>query len=340
MNKMSLENLETQKKMGQGSLKKLVTQKDLRFLLFGGKGGVGKTSSSAATAIWLAENLKQQVLILSTDPAHSLSDSFDQDLSGGEIVPIKGVKGLSGLEMDPKKEYSKYQKTMQESNVEIPKEIGFMMEGMDDLQAMTPPGTDETLAFSKVLEFIQTAHEYDTIIFDTAPTGHTLRLLHLPSLLDSFFGKMISFRMKMGQVWGKMKSFFKREDFDAEQDPLEQMKRLKSIIEEANKELTDPKKTSFVIVMISEMMAIYETERLLSNLYEVEIPCSAIIINQLFPENVDCKFCSSRREMQQRNLVEIKDIYAEDFTLVEVPLFPTEVRGLDKLRELGRLLIE
>jgi len=321
------------------SLKNLITQKDLRFLLFGGKGGVGKTSSSAATSIWLADR-GQEVLILSTDPAHSLSDSFDQNLSGGEIVRIKGVKGLYALEMDPKKEYSKYQKTMQESEVEIPKEVGFMMEGLDDIQAMTPPGTDETLAFSKVLEFIETTDEYDIIIFDTAPTGHTLRLLHLPSLLDSFFGKIISFRMKMGQIWGKMKAFLKRQDYD--DDSLEQLKRLKEVIENANKELTNPKKTSFVIVTISEMMAIYETERLLSNLYEVEIPCSAIVINQLFPENVevDCKFCNSRRAMQQKNLKEIKDIYAEDFTLVEVPLFPTEIRGLDRLRELSRELIE
>ncbi|MHA1300472.1 MAG: ArsA family ATPase, partial [Candidatus Helarchaeota archaeon] len=314
------------------SLKNLVTQKDLRFLLFGGKGGVGKTSSSAATSVWLADH-GQEVLILSTDPAHSLSDSFDQNLSGGEIVPIKGAKGLYGLEMDPKKEYSKYQKTMQESDVEIPKEIGFMMDGLEDMQAMTPPGTDETLAFSKVLEFIQTTEEYDTIIFDTAPTGHTLRLLHLPTLLNSFFGKIITFRMKMGQIWGKMKAFFKREDY--EDDSLDQLKRLKEVIEEANKQLTDPKKTSFVIVMIAEMMAIYETERLLENLYEVEIPCSSIIVNQLFPQNldVDCKFCNSRRDMQQKNLKEIKDIYAEDFNLIEVRLFPTEIRGLDKLRE-------
>ena len=94
--------------------------------------------------------------------------------------------------------------------------------------------------------------------------------------------------------------------------------------------------------MIAEMMAIYETERLLSNLYEVEVPCNSIIINQLFPENfeVDCKFCASRRAMQQKNLTEIRDIYADDFNLIEVPLFPTEIRGIEKLRELSKKLIE
>lgn len=318
------------------SLKNLVEQESLRFLLFGGKGGVGKTSSSAATSIWLAENLKEEVLILSTDPAHSLSDSFAQDLSGGEIVPVKGVKNLFALEMDPKKEYQKYQNTMKESNVEVPKELGFMMEGIEDFQSMTPPGTDETLAFSKVLEFIQTA-EYDKIIFDTAPTGHTLRLLHLPTLLDSFFGKMITFRLKMGQVWGKLKALMKKGD--QEEDSLKQLQKLKEIISNANKELTNPEKTSFVIVMIPEIMAITETERLLSALYEVEIPSSAIIVNMLFPSNMDCKFCHARYEMQQKNLTEIRNIYEQDFELVEVPLFDTEIRGIDKLRELSKILI-
>lgn len=238
--------------------------------------------------------------------------------------------------MDPKKEYQKYQNTMKESNVEVPKELGFMMEGIEDFQSMTPPGTDETLAFSKVLEFIQTA-EYDKIIFDTAPTGHTLRLLHLPTLLDSFFGKMITFRLKMGQVWGKLKALMKKGD--QEEDSLKQLQKLKEIISNANKELTNPEKTSFVIVMIPEIMAITETERLLSALYEVEIPSSAIIVNMLFPSNMDCKFCHARYEMQQKNLTEIRNIYEQDFELVEVPLFDTEIRGIDKLRELSKILI-
>ena len=90
------------------SIKDLVNKPSMRFLLFGGKGGVGKTTCATSTAIWIAENTDREVLILSTDPAHSLSDSLAQDVSGGEVIPIKGVNRLSALEINPKKEFMKY----------------------------------------------------------------------------------------------------------------------------------------------------------------------------------------------------------------------------------------
>ncbi|MHA1403209.1 MAG: ArsA family ATPase [Candidatus Helarchaeota archaeon] len=321
------------------SLKRLFEeQENLRFLLFGGKGGVGKTSCSAATAIWVAEtHPEKKILILSTDPAHSLSDSFDQDLSGGEVVHIKGFENLFGLEINPAKEYAEYQKAMQESSQQIPSELAPMMEGFEDITDMTPPGSDETLAFAKVLEFVQKA-EHDLVIFDTAPTGHTLRLLGLPDLLNSFFGKIIKVRLQMSKIWGKFKTLFKRGEAD-EIATIDQMQELQRTIEEAGKELSSPEKTAFVIVMISEAMAIYETERLLQALYEYEIPVNTIIVNQLFPEVLDCNFCKSRRAMQQRHLEEIRDIY-DDFNLIEVPLFNDEIRGVDSLRELAKKLFD
>lgn len=313
-------------------------KKELRFLLFGGKGGVGKTSCSAATAIWVAENYpEKKILILSTDPAHSLSDSFDQDLSGGEVVPVKGFPNLFGLEINPAKEYAKYQEEMQESTPQVPEQLEGMMDAFGDLSDMTPPGTDETLAFAKVLEFIQKA-EHDLVIFDTAPTGHTLRLLGLPEMLNSFFGKIIKMRLQMSKIWGKFKSLFKRGDED-EMAAIDQLKVLQDTIADAGKELSSQDTTSFVIVMISEAMAIYETERLLRTLYEFEIPIHSIIVNQLFPAISDCTFCKSRRTMQQNHLTEIEDIY-DDFNLVELPLFDDEIRGVDRLRELNKILFE
>ncbi|GAG77410.1 unnamed protein product, partial [marine sediment metagenome] len=101
-----------------------------------------------------------------------------------------------------------------------------------------------------------------------------------------------------------------------------------------------PSKTSFVIVMISEAMALYETERLLSGLYQHEIPFSNIIVNQIFPESIDCKFCQSRRNMQLKNLKEIRYLYEDDFNLIEVPLFDTEIRGYEQLKKLGKYLFQ
>jgi arsenite-transporting ATPase len=310
----------------------------MRFLLFGGKGGVGKTTCATSTAIWTAENTDREVLILSTDPAHSLSDSLAQDVSGGEVVPVNGVRNLSALEINPKKEFMKYQASMQDSNMELPQELK-MFGDFDDLQSMSPPGSDEALAFSKVLEFIQTT-EYDFIIFDTAPTGHTLRLLSLPEVLNSFFGKLITFRLKMGQVWGKLKGLFTRKDAEEKGDQLEDLNRMKETIEKAIQELSNVDRTSFVIVMIPELMAVYETERLIQSLYEYEIPISNIIINMITPETENCRFCHSRHNMHLRNLNEIRQIYSNDFNLIEIPLSSVEVRGIDALHEFGKLLMQ
>ncbi|MHC1591938.1 MAG: ArsA family ATPase [Candidatus Helarchaeales archaeon] len=321
------------------SLKRLFDENEnLRFILFGGKGGVGKTSCSAATAIWAAEKFADKnVLILSTDPAHSLSDSFAQDLSGGEVVPVEGFDNLFALEVNPAKEYEEYQKAMQEGAVEVPEAFAPMMESMEDFSDTTPPGSDETLAFAKVLEFIQRS-DFDLIIFDTAPTGHTLRLLGLPELLQSFFGKIIKLRLQMSKIWGKFKGLFGKGDQD-EVAAIDQMQELQKTIEEAGKELSNPEKTSFIIVMISEAMAIYETERLLQTLYLYEIPVNTIIVNQLFPDIPDCRFCKARRKMQQKHLKEKRNIY-DDFNLIEVPLFEDEIRGIESLKNLAKILFK
>ncbi|MFX1295044.1 MAG: ArsA family ATPase [Promethearchaeota archaeon] len=319
------------------SIKELATNPNMRFLLFGGKGGVGKTTCATSAAIWIAENTNRDVLILSTDPAHSLSDSLAQDVSGGEIIPVREVKNLSALEINPKKEFKKYQTSIQTGEVEIPQELQ-MFGDFEDFQSISPPGSDETLAFSKVLEYIQTS-DYDFIVFDTAPTGHTLRLLSLPEVLNSFFGKLIRFRMKMGQIWGKIKGFFKK-DGDEKEDQLTALNRMKKIIEDANIELIDPDKTSFIIVMIPELMAIYETERLISSLTEYEIPHNNIILNQVPPApETDCNFCIQRRRIYLKNIIQIKQLYEDEFNLTEIPLAPTEIRGIELLRKLSQYII-
>lgn len=312
------------------TLASLLEKESLRFLLFGGKGGVGKTSNAAAAALWAAEH-GRETLVISTDPAHSLGDSFTQNLSGGEVISIKGAKNLFGMEIDPRKAFAEYQEMTQQS--EMPEVDGMM--GLTDFSDMTAPGADEALAFSKVLEFIQEC-EYDLVIFDTAPTGHTLRLLGLPEMLDSFFGKLIKFRLRLGNFMSRIKSVFGRGDEESDQS-LEQMEKMKDTISSARVELSDPNRTSFVIVMIPEAMAVAETERLLQALYEFEIPSSHILINMIYPDQPDCTFCRARKQMQGQYLTQIRDIY-DDFTITEIPLFRHEIQGLPKLRRLGTLL--
>lgn len=305
-----------------------------KFVLFGGKGGVGKTSNAAASAIWAAEH-GRETLIISTDPAHSLSDSIAQDVSGGNIQVVKGVDNLFAMEVNPKKEFAKYQEGLESQYIDSMASPFPIPDLLSDMSGLTPPGADEALAFSKVLEFINSS-EYDLIVFDTAPTGHTLRLLSLPDLLNSFFGKLLTLRLKLSSLWGRFKGLFGRGE-SAQDDSIDKLQVLKNNIEAAAGELSDPNKTNFVVVMIPEAMAIYETERLLSTLYEYEIPTDHILVNMIYPDMPDCVFCRSRKTMQEKYLKQIHSLYT-DFSITEIPLFDEEIRGVPKLKELAEIL--
>jgi len=313
------------------TLTDLLEDRGVSFLLFGGKGGVGKTSCSAASALWAAEHGKE-TLIISTDPAHSLSDSFDQQI-GGEIKKVEGCSGLSALELDPRKAFEEYRKKLSETE-NFEEQAQSVLRELGDLSSMTPPGTDEAIAFAKVLEFIENP-EYDLVVFDTAPTGHTLRLLSLPDILNSWVVNLIKIRVYMSKLTGLFKRLIGRGD--EEDRTLDVLEKLKETIGVAKETLKDPNETAFVIVMIPEVMAIYETERLLSSLIEYEIPCDHIIVNMIYPDVPNCPFCRARRQMQQENLKDIREIY-DDFNITEVPLFETEIRGIDKLRKLSEIL--
>ncbi len=314
--------------------------------MFGGKGGVGKTSCASSSAIWAAEH-GRNTLIISTDPAHSLGDSLGVELPPGEATPIKGVPNLTALEIDPKANLSELKKL---TNVNPMEEMGMpgMMDSMplmgdlEDMSSMSPPGIDEALAFGKVLEFIETDHDYDLIVFDTAPTGHTLRFLSLPETLSSWIGKLLKLRVKLGSLFGAFKGMFSKKE-SKKDNSLEMLEKLRDSIVNAREDLTDPKSNSFVIVMIPEEMAISETGRLLNELVKYEIPVSNIVVNQLYQDTSElCDFCKSRRGMQQKNLSKIQQIFREKLgkNLIEVPLFKEEIRKYDKLKEMGTYLIE
>ncbi|MFW9944368.1 MAG: ArsA family ATPase [Candidatus Sifarchaeia archaeon] len=314
------------------TIKDIVFNDNIKFILSGGKGGVGKTSCAGAMAV-LSARQGLRTLVLSTDPAHSLSDSFDQDLSGGEIVAIKGFDNLWGMEIDTEKGMKEFEDTIGSGAAGPEMEMASQL--MGDISTMSPPGSDEAMAFGKMLEFLEDS-SYDRVIFDTAPTGHTLKLLELPDLLDSWLGRILTLRQRLGSMMAGMRAMFgggEREDTS-----WEMLQNTKEKIRAARLELSDPEKTQFVVVMIPEAMAVFETQRLLGSLKVWNIPADNIIVNQLVPGNPDCVFCSKRREMQQTNLVDIRELYS-DLDLTEVPLFDSEIRGIEGLEDLGRILI-
>ncbi|TFG01433.1 MAG: arsenic-transporting ATPase [Promethearchaeota archaeon] len=317
---------------------------NLKMIMFGGKGGVGKTTCASSSAIWAAEH-GRNTLIISTDPAHSLGDSLGVELPPGVPTPIEGISNLTALEIDPKANMAEFQGI---TSVNPMEEMGLsgmgdmpLMEDMQEFSSLSPPGIDEALAFAKVLEFIETEHDYDLIVFDTAPTGHTLRFLSLPETLSGWIGKLLKLKLKIGKLFGAVKRMFtggeKKKD-----NTLELLEKLNSSILNARDDLINPNLNSFVIVMISEEMAIAETGRLLNELVKYNIPVSNIVVNQLYEDTRElCDFCKSRREMQQRNLSKIKDIFGEKLgkILIEIPLFKEEIREYYKLKELGKFLI-
>jgi arsenite-transporting ATPase len=308
-------------------------KKETQFYLFAGKGGVGKTSMAAATALYFARQGKK-TLIISTDPAHSLADSFEKKISG-EMMQI--ADNLYGVEIDPKKSMAEYKEKL------APKigKVGFLKGlGLEDVFdfAGTVPGIDELAAFDKFLLYMQ-SKDYDIIIFDTAPFGHTLRFLSLPDVLDSWVGKMISIRLKIAgliNMFKKVMPFGESEEGGTKLG-TEELELIKKRISEARKMLSNKKKTHFNLVLIPETMSISESERSVKILGEYGIPVSKVVVNQLIPENIKCSFCTERRKMQQERLKEIRSKFKGPEVL-QVQLYKNEVKGLDMLGKVAKEL--
>ncbi len=304
-----------------------------KFLFFGGKGGVGKTTMAAATAIRAAD-LGHRTLLVSTDPAHSVSDSLDQRIGGETYTEVDNVVNLWAVELDTEDAMRTYSDVISQQDPS-----GTLSEflGGGDPSSLSPPGADETFAFIQLLEFIQNP-EYDIVVFDTAPTGHTLKLLQLPELTESWLYRLIKMRRRLGGMISGVKALFGG-DAPNEQEAFDKLEELRSQVEIARVHLANAKETEFVAVTIPTIMAIWETERLIRALFEVAFPISQIFINQIQPQHPDCTYCSARYASQQESLQKIQDLYSE-FDLLEISMFEYEIRGIKRLRELSLLLYQ
>lgn len=302
------------------------------FVFIGGKGGVGKTTISAATALWFARSGKR-TLVISTDPAHSLSDSFEKNI-GHNPTPI--AENLEAVEIDPEVAMKDYQAKMKEQQALNPgMDMGMMQDQMD--MASMAPGIDETAAFDKFMQYM-TTDEYDIVIFDTAPTGHTLRLLSFPEMMDSWVGKMIKVRRQIGSMAKAFKNIMPFMGDEEEEDrALEDMEKSKQQIKAARGVLADPERTSFKMVVIPEEMSIYESERAMEALGKYNMTADGVIVNQVQPEEADCEFCAARRKIQEQRLKTIHEKFGNQL-IAEIPLQQEEVKGMDKLKGIAEVL--
>jgi arsenite-transporting ATPase len=194
---------------------------------------------------------------------------------------------------------------------------------------MQIPGVDEAMSFAEVLKQVKSL-SYEVIIFDTAPTGHTLRFLQFPTVMEKALSKISQLSRQFGPMLNGFLGASGRLPNGQNMD--EKMEALRSTISEVNEQFKNPDMTTFVCVCISEFLSLYETERMIQELNSYEIDTHAIVVNQLlFPKKDNpCEQCNARRKMQLKYLDQIGELY-EDFNVVKMPLLTEEVRGSKKL---------
>ena len=297
---------------------------------------MGKTSISSATALWLAGQGKK-TLIVSTDPAHSLSDSLEVTIGH---YPVQINENLFAVEIDPDKAMEEKQRALESKKSMASADqlmgLDFLGEQMD--LASASPGADEAAAFEVFLS-VMTSNEYDVVVFDTAPTGHTLRLLSFPEVMDSWVGKLMKAKAALGNATNALKNIIPFMDADDDIQTRQELEETKRQIDEAKAVLSDPERTTFKMVVIPEEMSIYESERAIEALGKFDITTDSIIVNQVMPDICDCDFCHSRYMLQQKRLALIDQKF-RDQVVVEVPLFKDEVKGQEKLLKLAEILYE
>ncbi|TVY15690.1 ATPase get3 [Lachnellula arida] len=315
------------------TLQSILDQKTLRWIFVGGKGGVGKTTTSCSLAIQLAK-VRRSVLLISTDPAHNLSDAFSQKF-GKEARLIDGFTNLSAMEIDPN---GSIQELMGQAEEGEGPAAG--MGGMMQDLAFAIPGIDEAMSFAEVLKQVKSL-SYETIIFDTAPTGHTLRFLQFPTVLEKALAKISQLSSQFGPMLnGLLGANGSLPNGANLGEMMEKLEGLRETIGEVNTQFKDENLTTFVCVCIPEFLSLYETERMIQELASYNIDTHCIVVNQLlFPiAGSNCEQCNSRRKMQKKYLEQIEELY-DEFNVVKMPLLVEEVRGKERLEKFSEMLI-
>ena len=304
-----------------------------RYLFFGGKGGVGKTTAASATALFLLKKLKpdNSILLFSTDPAHSLSDSLGVKI-GNRLVQVAEHKGakLIAYEMDATLALERFRAAHGKVLAEIA-ERGTLLDDEDikELLNLSLPGLDEVMSLFELSE-LDRAAKYAHIVVDTAPSGHTSRLLRLPEV----FARMVGALDRMGEKHRYMVAHFARRRVVADEVDLF-LRDLTERIKSVRHLLYDPQQTSFTLVTIPEAMSVRETQRYLELLREQRVPVTDLIVNRVEQEHEDCVYCKARAATQRPWLKEIKKSFSE-LKIHYVPLFAQEVRGLGPLEKIGK----
>lgn len=300
-------------------------------VLYSGKGGVGKTTIAAASGVNAAREGKE-TLVVSTDPAHSLADSVGTRV-GGEPTEIR--EHLWGVEIDPQQGIERYRSLFEQLASEFAS-AGIRLDEEEITSLFTSgviPGSDELAALEGVATYLEN-DRWELIVFDTAPTGHTLRLLDLPTVMDRGVATALDLRDQVRRKVDTARSMVFGPMAARGHDDADDFTELRARMERIQTVLRDPDRTSFRVVTIPETMAVRETERLIERLYEFEIPVTGIVVNKVIDDAGDCRRCQAKQVVHEKTLETLRVEYP-DLALWTVPDVAGEVTGLDALEALS-----
>jgi arsenite-transporting ATPase len=322
-------------------------------VLYGGKGGVGKTTCAAAHALALARDSPSAptdtdtdadatatangTLVVSTDPAHSLGDAFERDL-GGDPVEVRA--GLDAVEVDPETGQNAYRRVVEALAGEF-RDAGLSLSDGDLerlFEAGLIPGGDEVAALEYVARYADAG--YDHVVFDTAPTGHTLRLLDLPDVLAETLGVAGDVQRRVRRAGRAARSMVLGPAAYWGRSETDEVTSLRERVAEVGDLLRDPARTSFRVVLTPERMAIAEAERLVTRLSEARIAVDALVVNRVFEnrDGCDCDRCRRDADRHATRLGEIDERF--DLPVRRVPELEGEAQGMDALERVGPLLVD
>jgi arsenite-transporting ATPase len=293
----------------------LYPESTMRLLLFGGKGGVGKTTCATAAALRLAQCYPRSLfLLISTDPAHSLADSM-----GGSSLP----RNVETIELDAQACLATFKEKYNEKLREIASRGTFLDdEDISQFLDLSLPGLDELMALLEISRWVE-EWSYDCIVVDTAPTGHTLRLLTMPRLIRKWLEALDALLAKHRYMKQLFSGSYRHDELDTF------LLELSGSVTRMETLLRDPIRCRFVTVMLAEALSIHETLALVNELERLQVPITDIVVNKLYPE-FGCPLCEDQRLCQVRELGNLPEKLAMYF-LWGLPLYPEEVRGFGAL---------
>jgi len=308
-----------------------------RYIMFGGKGGLGKTTFSAATAWWLASQGKK-VLVFSVDPQASLTDIFQRDIFGKG--PVKIMENLWAQEIDADSHIKAYQDEIRKKIrdmyglPEVPEEIESYIQA-----ASAEPAMEESAIFDAVVDVVVQG-DYDYYIYDLVPLGHALYYLSMAKVYDEWINKVTKLREEMRE-YEEMVSRLKREK-DTEQDAiLNELIYIKGRINASSSILTDKEKTAFFFVVTPEDMIIIDTEKAAKLFAQFDVPIGGYVVNRVIPhELIDQNipdYLRNRIQMQDKYIGNIKTTFGND-VLAYVPELERDVTGLGMIEKLAKIM--